>query len=88
MLWLVARGLTDGEIAATLVVSEHTIKTHVAHLLQKLDLRERTQAVVIAYEPGLVKPGEGIKSTWLRGGTGSHLSAFLSALPLKSGEWS
>lgn len=63
MLRLVARGLTDSEIAATLVGSEHIIKTHVAHLLQKLDLRERTQAVVIAYESGLVKPGDGIKST-------------------------
>lgn len=54
---LVARGLTNGEIAASLVVSEHT-KTHVAHLLQKLDLRDCTQAIVIACESGLVKPGE------------------------------
>jgi DNA-binding NarL/FixJ family response regulator len=57
LLHLLARGVANAEIAKELFISDATVRTHVLHVLQKLDLRDRIHAVIYAYETGLIHPG-------------------------------
>jgi DNA-binding CsgD family transcriptional regulator len=75
ILRLIAAGLSNAEIGRKLYISETTVKTHVTHILAKLGLRDRVQAVVLAYQAALFEqaPGELPRGGFCRGGTGSRV---------------